>query len=112
MVFERVDINEGNSWNSITNVVIPRASWYYLHLDVASCAYSTIKLEVNVNHKPILAAQFLEVTHHAPQSRGRSAVLQLTSGDTLTVSPSLDVGTICLKGEGLTAFYGMLLVPT
>ena len=112
VIFERVDINEGNSWNSSSNIaVIPQGGWYYLHLDVASCSNSSIRLEVNVNDNPVFAAQFLAITSYAVQSRGQSAILKLSTGDTLKVSPPLKVKTICLHGKSFTAFYGMLLIP-
>ena len=89
VIFERVDINEGNSWNSSLNTAnISQAGWYYLHLDVATCSGSNIKLEININDKPVFAAQFMAITNHASQSKGQSVILVLSTDDKLKVSPS------------------------
>ena len=116
--FDVIDVNEGNVWLSSNNtVIIHQPGSYYVHVDVATCYYGFMKVYIKVNGEVVFWIQFLEETEHGGQSRGQSAILHLTKGDTITISlddsnkNSIEFCIYSGENDFHTAFYGFLLTP-
>ena len=116
--FDIIDVNEGNAWlSAINTVVIHQPGSYYVHVDVATCYYGFMKVNVKVNGEVMFWIQFLTETKYGGQSRGQSAILNLSKRDVITIAlvDSIKDFTVSCIYSGYkdfcTAFFGFLLAP-
>lgn len=106
--FDRVLINNGNTYDAVTDVVtISLPGYYYVHIQLTVCSGTGAVFELRLNGVVAVTCKHNIRNNCCAMSRGQAAMLALKTGDKLSIAMS---SSMCIfSADRATTFFGLLL---